>query len=113
MGMARSQDRVKARRWVRLFREQQASGESVAAFCRKRQLAVHQYYWWQRQLRHGDTQDAASERLSPAPFVPVRVSLVPPLIEVVHPSGCIVRVVASVDVQALRNVLAALEGGEA
>lgn len=111
--MARSQDRAKSRRWVRLFREKQASGESVAVFCRKRQLPVHQYYWWQRQLRPGDVQDAAAERLSPAPFVPVRVSLVSPAIEVVHPSGCIVRVVAGVDVQALRNVLAAMKGGEA
>ena len=110
--MTRSQDRVKARRWVRLFREKQASGESVAAFCRKRQIPVHQYYWWQRQLRHSDVQNADEQPLSPAPFVPVRVALGSPMIEVVHPGGCIVRVVAGTDVQALRNVLAALEGGE-
>jgi hypothetical protein len=111
MDMTRSQDRVKARRWVRLFREKQASGMSVAAFCRKRQIPVHQYYWWQRQLRHCDVQNT-DQPLSPGPFVPVRVSLVSPMIEVVHPGGCIVRVVAGIDVQSLRNVLAALEGRE-
>ena len=110
--MARSQDRVKVRRWVCLLREKQASGESVAAFCHKRQIPVHQYYWWQRQLRHCDAQDPDEQPLSPAPFVPVRVALGSPMIEVVHPGGCVVRVVAGVDVQALRNVLAALEGRE-
>jgi hypothetical protein len=37
---------------------------------------------------------------------------VSPTIEVVHPGGCIVRLVAGVDVQALRNVLSALESEE-
>ena len=111
--MTKTRDRVKERRWVRLLREKQASGESVAAFCRKRQIPVHQYYWWQRQLRQCDAQDADERPLSPGRFVPVRVSVVSPMIEVVHPGGCIVRVVAGVDVRALRNVLAALEGGEA
>jgi hypothetical protein len=74
---------------------------------------VHQFYWWQRQLRHRDVQDADEQRLSPTPFVPVRVSLVSPMIEVAHPGGCIVRIVAGVDVQSLRNIFAALEGGEA
>jgi len=111
--MSRSPDRAKERRWVRLIQEKRASGESVAAFCRKRQISVHQYYWWQRQLRPHDVWDVGEQPLSPTAFVPVRVSLPSPMIEVVHPGGCIVRVVAGVDVQALRNVMAALDGGEA
>jgi hypothetical protein len=93
--MARAPDRAKEGRWVRWFRERAASGESVATFCRKRQIPVHQFYWWQRT--------------SPGAFVPVRVSFVTPMIEVVHPRGCVVRVAAGVDVQSLRSVLAALE----
>ena len=34
------------------------------------------------------------------------------MIEVLHPGGCVVRVVAGADVQALRNVFAALDRGE-
>ncbi len=56
--MSRSPDRAKERRWVRLFQEKRSSGESVAAFCRKRRIPVHQFYWWQRQLRHHGSQDA-------------------------------------------------------
>ncbi len=95
--MARSSDRSKERRWIRLLQEKQVSGESVAACCRKRQIPAHQFYWWQRQLRHRDAQDTDEQPLSPASFVPVRVSLVEPMIEVVHAGGCIVRVVAGVD----------------
>jgi hypothetical protein len=111
--MARAQKRVKERRWVRLLREKRASGESVVAFCSKRQIPVHQFYWWQRKLSHYDVQDVQEQPLTPARFVPVRVSLVSPTIEVVHPGGCIVRVIAGVEFQALRTVFAALEGGEA
>ena len=106
--MARSEDRAKSRRWADLLSERQKSGESVTAFCRRRGLPVHQYYWWQRKLR----QHAADEASS-ASFVPVRVSLASPAIEVVHPGGCVVRVVGGADVQALRSVLAALDRAEA
>jgi hypothetical protein len=96
-----------------LLQEKRRSGESVAAFCDKRQIPVHQFYWWQRKLNRRDIPDIEEQPPEPAPFVPVRVSLVSPMIEVVHPGGCVVRVVAGVDVQSLRNVLAALEDGKA
>lgn len=106
--MARAPDRAKEGRWVRWFREQAASGESVASFCRKRQIPVHQFYWWQRRLRQREAPDS-DQRTSPDAFVPVRVSFAAPMIEVIHPRGCVVRVAAGVDVQSLRSVLAALE----
>lgn len=109
--MARAPDRAKEGRWVRLFREKAASSESVARFCRKRQIPVHQFYWWQRRLHQRDTPDT-DQRTSPGAFVPVRVSFVAPMIEVVHPRGCVVRVAAGVDVQSLRSVLAALDCGD-
>lgn len=110
--MSRSPDRAKERRWVRWLQEKQESGESVAAFCRKRQLPVHQFYWWQDQLRRRDAMKSNKPVKAAASFVPVRVSLVAPTIDVVHPGGCIVRVVAGVDSQSLRQVLAALDGRE-
>ena len=60
--MARAQDLVKERRWLRLLRERRASGESVAAFCSKRRIPVHQFYWWQRKLSHRQVQDGTSSR---------------------------------------------------
>lgn len=106
--MARALDRAKEGRWVRWFREWAASGESVATFCRKRQIPVHQFYWCQRRLRQREASDS-DQRTSPDAFVPVRVSFLAPTIEVVHPRGCVVRVTAGVDVQSLRSVSAALE----
>jgi hypothetical protein len=116
MEMSRSSDRGKELRWVRLLQEKRASGQSVAAFCRQRRIPVHQFYWWQRQLRHHSSRESDTEERtlasSPA-FVPVRVAIPSPVIEVVHPRGCVVRLVAGVDGQALRTVIAALDGGEA
>jgi hypothetical protein len=39
--------------WKRqeLISEQPRSGQSVAAFCRERNLCAPQFYWWKKRLR--------------------------------------------------------------
>lgn len=111
--MASVRDACKERRWERLLREQRASDESVAAFCRRRQIPPQRFYWWRRQLCCRQGPDVVQEPPRPASFVPVRIPFVSPTIEIVHPSGSVVRVLAGVDAQSLRNVLDALERGEA
>jgi len=110
--MAKSRDKVKQRRWERLLREKQSSRQSVAAFCRARRVPVHQFYWWQRQLRSCKSAQPSTEFRKDATFVSVRVPLHAPTIELVHPSGCVIRVAAGVDARSLRNVLAALQPTE-
>jgi hypothetical protein len=97
MAMPRARDQVNERRWLRLLQEKEASGESVAAFCGQRRIPVHQFYWWQRELSHRGPQVARLESSRAPQFVPVRVPLVTPTIELMHPSGCVVRLLAGVD----------------
>ena len=110
--MAKSRDKVKQRRWERLLRDKQSSRQSVAAFCRARRIPVHQFYWWQRQLRYRKSAQPSTEPAKDATFVSVRVPIHTPAIELVHPSGCVIRVAAGVDARSLRNVLDALQPTE-
>jgi hypothetical protein len=109
--MAKAQDKTKERHWRRLLREREHSGESVNGFCRQRRIPVHQFYWWQRQLRMRDADVQPSSDHSD--FVPVRVPVNWPTMEVVHPGGCVVRISAGIDPQSLQAVLQALNMAEA
>ena len=111
--MAKAQDKKKEQRWRRLLRERRSSGKSVVKFCGERRISVHQFYWWQRQLRSRDGAGFSSESSAGCGFVPVRISLSSPAIEVVHPGGCLIRVAAGVDAKLLRCVLDALPPAEA
>jgi len=110
--MAKSRDKVKQRRWERLLRDKQSSKQSVAAFCRARRIPVHQYYWWQRQLRYHKPSQPPEGPADNKTFVSVRVPTHTPQIELVHPSGFVIRVAAGVDARSLRNVLDALQLAE-
>ena len=46
----RERSRKAQQRWQGLLAEQGRSGESVAAFCRERQLCASHFYWWKKRL---------------------------------------------------------------
>jgi len=113
-------DASKERYWRRLIRRQRKTDETVARFCAREGLRVHQFYWWQRTLRARDQQstterregcDAASPGEEAAkPFVPVRLPfLTHAPIEVVHPGGYVVRVPVGFDPLSLRRILVTLD----
>lgn len=120
--MGKVRDASKERFWRKLIRRQGKSDETVARFCAREGVPVHQFYWWRRTLRersspanrgHGrmaSGEVASTSKPDALAFVPVRVpfSLSAP-IEVVHPGGCVVRVPAGFDRLALRGILASLE----
>ena len=111
--MAKARDRAKERHWLHLLEERGKSGLSVTEYCRQRRIPVSQFYWWQRQLcqRDGEAQPRpASDRQR---FIPVRLPAVLPVVEVVHPGGCVVRLPIGLDPQVLRAVLDALDPAEA
>jgi len=97
-------------KWRGLVSEQEESGQSVAAFCRARELPESQFYYWKRRLR-----EAATE-----PFVEVQVAK-PPLrqrdsrsalastIEVRLSNGRSLLVAPSFDASHLRALLAVVE----
>jgi transposase-like protein len=51
-----SNSRVSAERWREIFREQRASGLSVAAFCRRAGVPQASFYFWRRKLQYEPRQ---------------------------------------------------------
>ena len=47
----RERSRKARRKWQKLISEQERSGQSVAAFCRERELGRSHFWWWKRRLR--------------------------------------------------------------
>ncbi len=109
--------------WREVIREQEASGLSIAAFCRQRGVGQASFYNWRVKLRQQD--DPANRQA--AKFVPIELSAVPlgqgamdhsattPAtaacddFEVLLGNGRRLRVPASFDPQTLRELLDVLE----
>jgi len=54
--------RRKARQqWQRLVSAQARSGQSVAAFCRERELRASHFFWWKKRLRAAGPDPAPRE----------------------------------------------------
>ena len=106
--MATKADKGKERYWRRMIRERKALGVTVATFCQQRGISVHQYYWWQRQLRQRDGAVAVRQATRADAFVAVKVAVCTPPIELVHTSGCVIRVATGFDPDTLRGILATL-----
>ena len=106
--MGKVRDKAKEACWRRRLAEYRSSGSSVVDFCRRRRIPPHQFYWWKRKLSLLDEQDGAGQAKGEPGFVPVRLpvfSFSSGLIEVVHPSGCVVRIPPGFDTDSLRRVL--------
>jgi transposase-like protein len=89
-----------------------ASGLSISAFCRTRDVTEASFYYWRRELadrgHRGGQGDATPISVTEPAFVPVRVVATEP-IEVVVRSGQILRVGTAFDPSHLRAVVSALE----
>lgn len=113
--MGKPLDKEKERYWLGVLQAQERSGDSIAAFCGTRRIAVHQFYWWRRRLQR-QQQSRKVDASKATSFIPVRVPLVTEAIEIVHPKGCIIRLKSGIDATSLQQVLRALDlalGGEA
>jgi hypothetical protein len=58
------------KKWRGLVSEQARSGQSVAAFCRERNLCAPHFYWWKKRLR----ESAATKPACAGRFVEVQVA---------------------------------------
>ncbi len=95
------------RKWRRLLSEQGRSGQSVAAFCRERQLRASHFYWWKKRLGA-----SSAER-----FVEVKLATAAPIlgagedrrVEVVLRNGRSLRVGPGFDQELVRALAAVLE----
>ena len=121
----RQRDPLREKFWRRTIRQQQRSGLTVRAFCFREGLKEGAFRWWRQALARRDREMAATTQadrdgqpIEAAPtFLPVRLldpeailARPSPPIEVVLPTGPIVRVPSGVDPRTLGQVLAVLEG---
>jgi transposase-like protein len=95
-------DPERGRFWREAVAGHRKSGLSVRAFCRERGLSEPNFYAWRRQLEERD------QATRPAKFVPVQV-VAEAVIEVVLPSGVVVRVPSSSEPTAVARLVTALE----
>ena len=103
--------------WRRAVAEQQESGLRVRQFCRRKKIAEASFYGWKRELalrdREGKGPGQAGSAAGPEEaFVPLRVTPAPLLVaglELLHPSGHVIRIPAGFDDETLRRVLSILE----
>jgi len=114
-------DPAREKFWRRTIRDQQRSGLSVRDFCHRQGLKDWTFRWWRQELARRDQASSVTtsgERTEAAPvFLPVQVvdleTVSPPPappIEIVLPTGLIVRAPSGFDPRTLGHVLAVLEG---
>ena len=114
--------------WREVIRRQEASGLSVAAFCREQQVAPASFFAWRKKLAEADQQDgsaapaqdasgsperdAVASHAARAQFVPIELSAGTPSpanFEIVDPDGYRVVVPARFDGESLREILLVLK----
>ena len=99
-------------KWRGLVSEQQASGQSVAAFCHARGMTSSQMFAWKKRLREAEkaefveVQVARQQKPHPPGSTPERGST----IEIRLVRGCSLVVEPGFDGDHLRALLAILEG---
>lgn len=97
------------RRWVERMERFQSSTLTVAEFCAAEGVSVPAFYQWRRVLAAGDTPVSAS---GPPTFIPLRVAPAnTSAVELVLPSGAILRFPAGTDPATIAAVVRQL-GGE-
>ena len=67
----RERSRQARRKWEKLISEQGRSGQSVAAFCRERELGASHFYWWKKRLRAAGSE---ARRTPMTRFVEVKLA---------------------------------------
>lgn len=93
--------------WREAVVGQRRSGQSVRAYCQAHGLNPSNFYAWRRDLQQREGARAARPT---AGFVPVQV-VSEAIIEVVLPSGVMVRAPSSSEPAALARLVAALGSG--
>ncbi len=113
------QDRKKEVFWRRVIRRQPDSGMSVRAWCRKHSVRESSFYWWRTQLARRDAHAPAlvpvritADRSASDAFDLSAVSGADSRIEIILPARRCVRLIGSVDRQALTDVLAVLSSAK-
>lgn len=102
----RRPDPAAQQRWQQRLDRFRKSGLTVLAFCEREGIAPASFYAWRRRLQH----DPAPPTAEAPRLVPVRL-VAPPAaapVELVLPSGCVLRLSPDCDLAWLRQLLPVL-----
>ena len=113
MGRMGSTTSVRARQMRRVLARWQRSGLTLGEYGQKRGIPVSTLTWWRRVFRDaGDEDGNGASAENPVVFTevpkPAKVPRMPAVVEIVLPSGHVVRVPAGADTATLQRVLQAL-----
>jgi transposase-like protein len=101
-----SRDPKLERRWRDLIARWERSDLTVRDFCSEHRISEPSFYAWRRELAARDRKPRPATPPVPT-FVPVRVAP-PAVVEVVVPTGVVVRVPVGADPAAVARLVAAL-----
>jgi hypothetical protein len=104
MPRTRRRDPDRERFWRDAVAGWKKSGQTVRAYCDERGLSQPSFYAWRRELVERDRTTIRQ----PAKFVPMQI-VVESMVEVVLPSGVVVRVPPATEATAVARLVAALE----
>jgi hypothetical protein len=92
--------------WQQRLQLFETSGLSVSAFCAQQRLSLPSFYSWRRRLRSSAPLPAAD-----APrFVPIRLLPAAPPVELLLPSGPVLRLAPRCDLAFVRSLVDSLGG---
>jgi hypothetical protein len=109
MPRSNSRDPKLEHRWRQLLDRWHRSDQSVREFCTAHAVSEASFYAWRRELAVRDRERATAPNASAATpaLIPVRV-LAAPTLDVVLPTGLVVRVPGGADPAAVAQLVAAL-----
>ena len=109
MATRHSRDPKLERRWRDLITRWERSDLTIRDFCSDHRISEPSFYAWRRELATRDRAATPATAAIPT-FVPVRVAS-PTVIEVVLPTGVVVRVPIGTDPPTVAQLVAALGAG--
>jgi transposase-like protein len=109
MAIRHSRDPKLERRWRDRIARWERSDLTVRDFCADHQISEPSFYAWRRELADRDRKPRPTAPPVPT-FVPVRVAP-PAVVEVVIPTGVVVRVPIGTDPAAVARLVTALGAG--
>ena len=101
--MPRAADPTTHHRWQQRLQRFARSGLSVPAFCSREDISPAAFYAWRHRLR----SEARPSPDAPPQFLPVHLAEPPPSapVELLLPSGCVLRLVPGCDPAWVRQLL--------
>ncbi|HUV96978.1 MAG TPA: hypothetical protein VMV98_05865 [Acidobacteriaceae bacterium] len=100
-------------RWRELISAQQASGQSIAAYCRAHDVRAWRFYEWKKRLRQSEASSFVAVTVKAEEESAMLSSPTHPLsaIELRHSRGWSLKIEPGFDAVHLRRLLSVLESG--